>query len=397
MKPKTELNYYQDAYLKNCDATVTQMQTDAQGLWLATNQTIFYPGGGGQLADHGSINGFKVEKIRADNNLVWHLVPGFKGKSGDELKMKIDWQRRFYMMQQHSGQHLLSHVMFQYQLNTVSVHLGEEYTLIELKGAFPTEEQLAEIETQANALIRSHIPLRLHWTDKTTIDQFPLRRPAGDWETLRIVEITDKDFSACGGTHVKNTAEIGLIKILDMQKIRGHARIKFQIGRAAYQAFTDLHHETGLLKPLLQVEAGHFAERVQALQEELNQKQKQTHFYRRHFLKTESERLASNENESFVLYRLPEDFAEDADQLARTIVKDFSKAAFIISGKRFYFISPKDSGINGAEFLKQYAEEFSMRGGGPPDFVQGLLKSTDDEKLYNKLRDHIADNTRGEI
>ena len=123
---ETALLYYQDVYLRECSAKILKITMDKQGPWLLPDQTIFYPGGGGQPADSGSIDGKAVESIRKEDKQIWHLVPGFQGEAGNTVKMQIDWPRRFYMMQQHSGQHLISNIAMDYKFNTVSVHFGEE-------------------------------------------------------------------------------------------------------------------------------------------------------------------------------------------------------------------------------------------------------------------------------
>ncbi len=394
---ETTLLYYQDVYLRESSAKILDVKKDKQGQWLLPDQTIFYPGGGGQPADSGTIDGKAVESVRKEEKQIWHLVPGFQDKPGCSIQMKIDWQRRFYMMQQHSGQHLISNVAMDYKFNTVSVHFGEEHTLIEFDTAQAELHILTELEEKVNTLIRDHLPLHIHWADREAAKKFPLRRPAGDWELLRILEIEGRDYSACGGTHVSNTAEIGLVKIMGTEKIRGHLRIQFVIGQKAYAYFSILHLGASALRHALQTEPQYFAERAAILQNELSQQKKQSTFYRTSFLAAESKRLSESTNNAFVFKRLPEGFAEDAAWLAKSIVNDFSKPAFILSGDRFYFLTPKDSALNAALFLKQFGTDFSMHGGGPPDFVQGIIKSTDDIKLQQALHDFIKGKTRGTL
>ena len=394
---ETRLLYYKDAYLRECTARILDMQKDKQGPWLLPEQTVFYPGGGGQPADKGTIDGKAVESIRKKGQRLWHLVPGFRGKSGSSVQMEIDWPRRFYMMQQHSGQHLISNAAMDYKFNTVSVHFGEAHTLIEFDVPSAAADILAELERKVNTLIRAHLPLRIHWTDRESAQKFPLRRPAGNWERLRILEIEGRDYSACGGTHVNNTAEIGLVKIIGTEKIRGHLRIRFVIGQKAYDYFSVLHQNVSALRSELQAEPAHLSERAASLRAEMEQQKKQTAFYRTNFLSSESKRLAKQAENGFVFKRLPEGFAEDAALLAKLIVNDYAKAAFLISGERFYFLTPKGSALNAAAFLKQFAADFSMRGGGPADFVQGIIKTSDDKKLLQTLNTFINKTIRGAL
>ena len=115
-KGRTELLYYLDVYQKSAKAQVLEVQHDAQGTWLCSDQTIFYPGGGGQLPDRGTIQNYSIEDIRSADDGIWHSVPGFSGTVGQTVQMELDWERRHYMMQQHSGQHLISHVAMDHDL-----------------------------------------------------------------------------------------------------------------------------------------------------------------------------------------------------------------------------------------------------------------------------------------
>ena len=397
MNTETTLLYYQDAYLKESTAKILEIKADKEGAWILTDQTVFYPGGGGQPADSGTIDGKKVLSVRKKDQQVWHLLDRFQKKEEASVQMKIDWERRLFMMQQHSGQHLISNVAMDYKMNTVSVHFGEEHTLIEFEPPLASETILTEIEDKVNALIRAHIPMHIHWVNREAALKFPLRRPAGDWRLLRILEIEGRDYSACGGTHLKNTAEIGLVKITGTEKIRGHLRIRFLMGLKAYRYFSVLHQNALVLRRELQAEPQQFSERAAALQNELSRQKKQKAFYRNRFLTAESKRLARDNTSTFVFKRLAEDLAEDAADLAKTIVNNFVKPAFIIGGERFYFIVPKESVINAAEFLEQFGTDFSMRGGGPPDFVQGLLKTNDDIKLQKAIHRFISNTSRGAL
>ena len=310
--------------------------------------------------------------------------------------MELDWPRRYYMMQQHSGQHLISHVLNNHGLKTVSVHLGESYTLIETEGRFPSAELVNEIELQVNTLIRNHLPVHIHWATRDELSNYPLRRPAGKWQKLRIVEIDQIEFAACGGTHVKNTAEIGLIKFADVQRIRGHARLQFYIGKAAYEYLSLLHNQAQDLKQILQADTHQFTERATAINTELDRQRKQTEYYRRAYLNQICNSLKS-EKDSLIFQRYDDYSAEDVSYLARTLANDFSRTAFLISGSRFYFIRPQDKSVDLRNFLKIHALALEARGGGPEDFIQGIMTFRDDIKLKQLLADFIDEHDGGNV
>ena len=375
----TEKLYYSDPYLKSCTARILAVQETQQGLWLLPDKTLFYPGGGGQKADGGTINGEPLKQIQLRAEEIWHLTENkTKMQAGSQVHMELDWPQRFYRMQQHTGQHLLSHVLFRAGLATVSVHLGEEHTLIEVDGDPPPEEKLREIESRANALIRSALAVKIYWTDKEALGRFPLRREAGDHDVLRIVEIDGHDFSACAGTHLANTAQIGLIKWAGAEKIRKHRRLKYFIGRSAYAYFEQLHQMQNELKELLHNDFGRFADRVREMQQNLAAQKKELRLYRKAYLDFYAQRLARGQKP--VVLRLPAAGA-DVQELARRIAGEHQLPALIFAEGNFALALPAESAADGRRFLREYGAHLGLKGGGAADYIRGRIEETDEQNI----------------
>jgi len=383
----TQTVYYDDPYLATLQAQVLATHKEEDGTWILTDRTIFYPGGGGQPADFGTINGVAVTAVRKEKDAIWHLAPGFPGTDVASVTLAIDFPHRLYMMQQHSGQHLLSHVLDQFGLKTESVHLGETYTSIEISGAYPDEERLQEIETEANALIRKHLKIHIHLADRETIKKFPLRKEAGKWSELRVVEIDQLDYSPCGGTHLKNTAEIGLILADHVERIRGRARLHFFIGSRAYERMKDLQQRNHELKEILNSAENLLTEDVKRLQEDLNTQRKQTTLCKKYFLLQEQQRLAGVNGAAYT--RLDEIFAADITKFARTIAQKNQKPVFIVSGRRFCFALPDSISLNANDFIREYGQPLQLRGGGAPNFIQGGIQSADDSAIRQRLSEFL--------
>jgi alanyl-tRNA synthetase len=384
----TEKLYYKDSYKKSFTARLLAQKQDEKGVWLLLDQTLFYPGGGGQLPDQGQINNLTVKDVKEDNDQIWHLVSGVPVPADNvEVKAAIDWERRYYNMQQHSGQHLLSHVLHESGMKTVSVHLGESYTLIEVEGNFPDHNLLGRLEELCSELIRKALMIKTCWVTKDEIDRFPLRRPAGDWRRLRVVEIDALDFSACGGTHVKSTSEIGCIKIIGLEKIRGHARIKAVIGKRADQYFEQLHRVHIELKELLQTETENFAERIRSLKNEIKKQKKETDFYIRNYIQSKSKQIfdANNLKDDIIVYHLQEGKLENAQELARNLADNYNQITFIYYENRFFLTAPADSNFNTSHFLNNYRAALGLKGGGPAGFVQGIIEKPDESALREAL------------
>jgi alanyl-tRNA synthetase len=230
----SERRYYDDSYTTRFEAPVA-----AAGEWqgrpaLELEQTWFYPESGGQLPDRGLLGGAEVVDVQAgDDGRVWHVVAGDLPEAG-ALAGEIDWARRFDHMQQHTGQHVLS-AAFERVANapTLSSTLGAERSVIELGMAEMDWRAVARVEEAANRVLWEDRELRLHWTDSEGVKSFKLRKPPKVEGRIRVVEVPDWDLSACGGTHTRRTGEVGAIKVVGWEKVRGNVRVAFLCGGRA--------------------------------------------------------------------------------------------------------------------------------------------------------------------
>ncbi len=232
----TERLYYQDAHLAEFRARVVEASDDGRRVYL--DRTAFYPSSGGQPNDRGTLNGVEVLDVIDEEDRIAHLLAAPVGPG--EVAGRIDWPRRFDHMQQHSGQHLLSWALIDVcDAHTVSFHLGSEISTIELAVASLDAATLAAAERRANELVFENRPVTLSYED-ATVAVNGLRAPTERTGELRIVTIRDADRSACGGTHVGSTGEIGPILIRRTEKIRGNVRLEFLCGmRAVRRARAD--------------------------------------------------------------------------------------------------------------------------------------------------------------
>ncbi len=388
----TEKIYYLDAYARSISAKVLDHRQKDGEHWLLLNQTIFYPGGGGQLPDKGFIDGKPLGAVKEKDGQIWHKVALTKEAApiGKTVNLKLDWNYRFYQMQQHSGQHLLSAVLHAHGYPTVSVHLGEGHTLIETEGAQLENALLRQIETKAQDYIAKSLPVVIHYVAKKDVNSFPLRRQPGDFETLRIVEIKDYDYSACGGLHVACTSEIGMIKIIGSERIRGHVRIKAVIGRRASEYFDELHQVNLLLREKLNTNHLQFNDRIVQMQEEIGYLKKLSRFYDKYFIRYESSRLATETKEDLIVTRLDYGEQSDAAEMAKTISRDFGKVAFVQFDRRFYLSSPSQNILDTIKFFKEQADALEIKGGGPQGFCQGLMQKNNLQEIEAALRNYMG-------
>jgi alanyl-tRNA synthetase len=236
----TERLYYTDSYLRGFTAHIIGRAGDGRTVYL--DRTAFYPTSGGQPFDIGSIAGVAVlDVVDEDERIAHNLAAPVEAET---VECAVDWVRRFDHMQQHTGQHLLSAVFEElFHLKTVSFHLGVESATIDIEGGAVDPRVILEVERRVNQIVFENRPVTVEFQDAA--DAQGLRKPSGRDGTLRIVSIDRLDRSACGGTHVRFTGEIGPILIRKLDKIRQTVRVEFLCGsravgraRADYEALS---------------------------------------------------------------------------------------------------------------------------------------------------------------
>jgi alanyl-tRNA synthetase len=220
--------YYTDAYLTTFAATVTG-RTDG-GTRVYLDRTAFYPTSGGQPHDTGRLGGATVLEVVDEGDRIAHLLDA--PPAGDRVEGEVDWPRRFDHMQQHTGQHLLSAVFADLAGHaTTGVHFGREGSTLDLDVASLAPETVAEAELRANRIVTQNRPVEVTFEEAGSADG--LRKPSTREGALRIVTIRDLDRSACGGTHVRATGEIGPVVIRGVERVRRAVRVEFLCGERA--------------------------------------------------------------------------------------------------------------------------------------------------------------------
>ncbi|NOT33060.1 MAG: alanyl-tRNA editing protein [Candidatus Eisenbacteria bacterium] len=228
---------YDDAYTTRFEARVASRGEHRGRPAVELEQTYFFPESGGQEADRGSIGATAVTDVQVeDGGRVWHVVEGAApgALDADTHEASLDWTRRFDHMQQHTGQHILSAALLRViEAPTLSSHLGEERSSIEVQRPDVDWRTIERVEAAANAVVWEDRAIERHWVDDEGITRFQLRKPPQVSGRIRVVEIPDWDVSACGGTHTRRTGEVGVIKVVRWEKVRGNVRLEFLCGGRA--------------------------------------------------------------------------------------------------------------------------------------------------------------------
>ncbi len=242
----TERLYYTDSYLARFEAQVVEARPAGERFHVYLDRTAFYPASGGQPFDVGRLNGAAVVEVVDEDERIAHVVE--REIAAGSVAGEIDWGRRFDHMQQHTGQHLLSAVFVEVLGHaTVSFHLGSETSTIDLHAPEITPSQIEAVEARANALVCENRTVTVHFYSPEEATAIGLRKPSDRPGQMRVVEIGDCDRSACGGTHVRATGEIGPILIRRLERVRGNVRVEFVCGgRAVRRARADYNALAGV-------------------------------------------------------------------------------------------------------------------------------------------------------
>lgn len=225
--------FYFDGYIKEFFAEVTSLEKKDNKFHITLDRTAFFPGGGGQPSDLGTIEGIEVIEVYEKNGEIYHIVEKEILKK-HRLKCKIDWDRRFDYMQQHLAQHLLSGCFFKlFNQNTAGIHLGKDICTIDIVGKL-TEEQIRKAEIYANENIFKNLKVEFLFPEKRELKKMGLRRdlPKID-DQIRIVKIEDLDINACCGIHPSRTIELQCIKLKRAEGNKGNTRIEYLAGKRA--------------------------------------------------------------------------------------------------------------------------------------------------------------------
>jgi alanyl-tRNA synthetase len=229
----TERLYYHDSRLLEFDARVLSLsELDDGQIAVTLDRTAFYPTGGGQPTDTGTLGDARVvDCIDAEDEGVLHIIQGPTPEVGDTVHGKIDWLRRLDHLQQHTGQHILSAAFVRlFDAPTRSFRVLEHECEIDVALDDPTDERIEQAVDLANRIIWESRPIQIRHVTAEEAAALPLRKEPARAGELRIIEIDDFDLTPCGGTHAKSTGEVGVIVVRSWERAKGLARIQFVAG-----------------------------------------------------------------------------------------------------------------------------------------------------------------------
>ena len=366
--------YYEDCHLARFTATVLSCHTVADGYEVILDATAFYPEGGGQACDLGALNGIPVLDVQERGEEVVHLCAQ-PLEVGEKVEGVIDYGRRFHLMQQHTGEHIVSGIIHRrYGYHNVGFHMGANFIEIDFDGVIPAEE-LESIEREANEALWKNLEVKCWYPSETELPNvFYRTKKALPWP-VRIVQVPDYDSCACCGVHVARTGEVGLVKLFSVTGLRGGSRIEMACGGKALELLNGAYEQNKLVSQAFSAkifETGAVAKRMnEAL---VAEKFRVTGLQRRLFTITA---------ESYVNFEKVLHFEEGLEpvlvrELADAIARKCNGRVAVFSGSDesgySYCLATGDGDLR--PFGKAMNAALNGRGGGKPNFLQGSVKAT---------------------
>ena len=395
----TERLYYTDAALLDFEAEVLAVEPVAAGqVRVRLDRTAFYPTSGGQPHDLGRLGDGPVADVaEAPDGEIWHTVPAASAPAvGTQVSGLVDAARRFDHRQQHSGQHLLSAAFERHcGARTISFHLGSDTSTIDLERPVSGPETAAA-ELAANEVVWDNRPVRVRFVSSTEAATLPLRKPTRRQGRIRLVEMSDFDLSACGGTHVDRTGGVGLIVVTGTERFKQGTRVGFVCGGRALARTRMWRDELGESARLLSVP-------VERLAGAIERGRSEQHGLRRE-VRTLRERLSAADAEALLGRAVPLDgwrlvvatvSGHDARSLKALALElrrqpDLIAVLTTDAEKPLAVVATADDvTVDAGTLWRALSEHWGGRGGGRADFAQGALDSAPDHAISKVVESHL--------
>ncbi len=390
MPMQSQKLYFNNPYQMEFTANVVHTVENDGRIGLILDRTAFYPTGGGQPHDLGSLHDYNVVEVIEDNNTIIHWIEGeYRGER--QVAGKVDWQRRFDHMQQHAGQHILSAVIKkEYGWDTVGFHLGADHVTIDVTTSDVIP--VVPIEQKVNSLILRKILIEPQFYARQALDAEVIRKVPGDEEYIRIVEIPGVDFNACCGTHPAYTSEIGLIKILHTEVIRGNRRIYFIAGWRALTKFQEEHQLLGTIATMLKSNTTDIDKRVSQLKADVDQQAKEIRRLSQEMIYWESlawkQKYRPIGDYRLYIHAWQNRAFQELKELAKSLIEDHNAIVIFATHEpkaQVVLACSQNVHLSMLELAKELGIQISGKGGGSRVFAQVGGESESLESALEKL------------
>lgn len=374
---ETRRLYYEDVYKKEFEATVLECREAKKGYQVLLDESAFYPEGGGQPSDFGTLGEARVSEVYEKDGELLHYTDR-PLEAGQTVTGRIDWEHRFDLMQQHSGEHMVSGLIHEkYGYDNVGFHMGSDVITIDFNGLL-TEEQMAEIEQRVNEKIWENRAVEITYPTPLELEELPYRSKKELTGKVRIVRFPGVDLCACCGTHVTHTGEIGMVKLLSVVKFRDGVRMEMLCGKRVLNYLNMVSEQNHKVSVQLSAKAEKTAEAVARMQEENFRLKGAVLRYEEEMNAVEAGKW---ENAGNVLLFKEGMEADSLRKLTDAVMNTCNGRCAVFSrnadGSYKYAIGEREGDLR--SFTKEMNATLNGRGGGKPFFVQGSVQASEKE------------------
>lgn len=383
----TQRLYETDSYCRGFSATVLSCEKVADGFEVVLDKTAFYPEGGGQAPDEGTLNGVKVLDVQEKGELICHKTEQ-EIPVGTQAEGKINWDLRFSRMQSHAGEHIVAgivHNLFGY--DNVGFHMSEEIMTVDFSGPL-THEDLAKVELLANLAVRNNTKITAWYPSPEELAATQYRSKLDTTEGIRLVRIEDVDCCACCAPHPSRTGDVGVIKILDSCPRKKGTRIEMLAGIHAYKDYVALHNANKAIMGMLSASRGNVAdavskqaELIQTLKYENQKMSKKLAFYELNPTEINGCAYAVTENQSY------DDLIFCANSL---LEKGLQKCILLSKTDENNYIYVVSATTNVKETVSALNTALNGKGGGRDTHAQGKIVASGVEEIKTVVEKLLA-------
>ncbi len=373
----TKRLYNENPYRKEFDAQVLSCTESKNGYEVILDESAFFPEGGGQPADQGWLDNVRVTDVRDKREHVLHICDG-PVEPGSRVHGRIDWERRFLHMQQHSGEHIFSGIVHGlYGYDNIGFHMGKDFVTVDFSGLL-SEEQIAEAERRANETVLADRRILAEYPPQEKLQELDYRSKKEIEGAVRIVTVPGADVCACCGTHVERTGEIGPIKVTSSEHYKTGIRLTLEIGWKALEDYEVKHRNVKEISALLSVKPEQTAEAVRRQQEQLLELKASIASLRQKLFDYQTAEIPEGTKKAVVFE--PELNSVEVRRLADRIAERAALAA-VFSGTDAdgykYVLCSRTEDV--AALGKEFNARFGGRGGGKNPMIQGSVSAAETE------------------
>ena len=395
--------YQQDVYMKECTSIITAVDGDV----IQLDQTVFFPTGGGQSCDLGTIGGMEVVEVFEEGDDVFHrLAEGSFPETGQQVNCEINWDRRFDNMQRHCGEHILSGIFFR-EFGGVNrgFHMGDDYMTIDIsleEDPSVTEitwEMAKHAELCTNEVIWSNAPVTVcRFETREEAEKMPLRKKLAIDEEISIVCVGDinnaADCVACCGTHPATAGQVGLVKLFKVEKNKGMFRIYFEAGKRALLDYDKKHDLLTVLGNRYSAGPDDLLNKIDARKEKDQAIKNELHILRQSVIESRvasiREDLAAADPDEILVYEFGDMKTDDLLNIGRPVMDEVKKLLLIVSPQDNTLLLFSDGTIECGKLVKENASIYNGKGGGSKNNARAIFPKREGlDTFIDLIRKHL--------